>query len=194
MANPINKPITQDSHTIWQNNNRNPERPSEKTSLPQENTQKRNDSVTINYHQEVSMTYQSSLTIQTGDPQDQYNLLRELVTNMLREQGIDFKIANGDQSIDISEISQEDASALVADDGYFGIEQTSDRIVDFAIAMAGGDTSRLAAIKEGVENGFNEALEAFGGTLPEISHDTYDAIMDKLDAWAERDSTEEASK
>jgi hypothetical protein len=193
MANPINKPVIQDSHTIWQHNSRNLERLSEKTSLPQENTQKRNDSVTINYHQEVSMTYQSSLTIQTGDPQDQYNLLRELVTNMFKEQGIDFKIANGDQSIDISEISQEDASALVADDGYFGIEQTSDRIVDFAIAMAGGDTSRLAAIKEGVENGFNEALEAFGGTLPEISHDTYDAIMDKLDAWAERDSTEEAS-
>ena len=193
MANPINKSAIQDSHTLWQHNSRNLERPSEKTSLPQENTQKRNDSVTINYHQEVSMTYQSSLTIQTGDPQDQYNLLRELVTNMLKEQGIDFKIANGDQSIDISEISPEDASALVADDGYFGIEQTSDRIVDFAIAMAGGDTSRLAAIKEGVENGFNEALEVFGGTLPEISHNTYDAIMDKLDAWAERDSTEEAS-
>ncbi len=193
MANPINKSAIQDSHTLWQHNSRNLERPSEKTSLPQENTQKRNDSVTINYHQEVSMTYQSSLTIQTGDPQDQYNLLRELVTNMLKEQGIDFKIANGDQSIDISEISPEDASALVADDGYFGIEQTSDRIVDFAIAMAGGDTSRLAAIKEGVENGFNEDLEVFGGTLPEISHNTYDAIMDKLDAWAERDSTEEAS-
>ncbi len=193
MTNPINKSVIQDSHTLWQHNSKNLEQPSEKTSLPQENTQKRNDSVTINYHQEVSMTYQSSLTIQTSDPQDQYNLLRELVTNMLREQGIEFQIANGDQSIDISEISQKDASALVADDGYFGIEQTSDRIVDFAIAMAGDDTSRLAAIKEGVENGFNEALEAFGGSLPEISHDTYDAIMDKLDAWAERDSTEKAS-
>ena len=38
--------------------------------------------------------------------------------------------------IDISTISQEEAVELVADDGYFGIEQTSDRIVDFAIAAA----------------------------------------------------------
>lgn len=193
MANTISNQAHLDPHILKQHNNKNIDRLAEKKAGPQEPVQKPTDSVTIDYRQEVSMTYESSLTIQTGDTQDQYNLLRGLVTNMLKEQGIDFKISIGDQEIDISTISQEEAIELVADDGYFGIEQTSDRIVDFAIAAAGGDTSKLAVIKEGVEKGFSDALEAFGGTLPDISYDTFDAVMEKLDAWAEVDSTEEAS-
>ena len=193
MANSVSNKAHLDPHILKQHNNKNLDRLAEKKQETQEPATKSTDSVTINYHQEVSMTYESSLTIQTGDTQDQYNLLRGLVTNMLKEQGIDFKVANGDQEIDISTISQEEAIELVSDDGYFGIEQTSDRIVDFAIAAAGGDTSKLAVIKEGVEKGFSDALEAFGGTLPDISYDTFDAVMEKLDAWAEVDSTEEAS-
>ncbi len=193
MANTISNQAHLDPHSLKQHNNKNQDRLAEKQALKQEPAPVKIDSVTINYHKEVSVTYESSLTIQTGDTQDQYNLLRGLVTNMLKEQGIDFKIANGNQEIDISTISQEEATALVADDGYFGIEQTSDRIVDFAIAVAGNDPSKLAAIKEGVEKGFSEALEAFGGTLPDISYSTYDAVMEKLDAWAEVDSPDETS-
>ena len=86
---------------------------------------------------------------------------------------------------DLSEYSIcKDAQAMIAEDGYFGVEQTSDRIVDFAIGIAGGDPSRLDAILAGVEQGFNEALEAFGGWLPDISYQTYDAVLAKLDAWA----------
>ena len=192
MANSINNQAYLNPQSLQQHNSTNLDRLAAKRSHQLEAVQEKTDSVTIDYHQEVSMTYESSLTIQTGDTQDQYNLLRGLVANMLKEQGIDFKIANGDETIDISEISQEDAVALVSDDGYFGIDKTSDRIVDFAIATAGGDISKLAAIKEGVEKGFGEALDAFGGTLPDISYDTYDAIMEKLDAWAGVTGAEEA--
>lgn len=163
-----------------------------KTSLAQEPKGNKNDSgqqksamdtVTLQQNQETHETYSSTLT--PGQVADKsYEMLRKLVTSMLEEQGIDFKVATGTSSIDISTISQEEAQELVADDGYFGIEQTSDRIVDLAIAIAGGDVSRLDAVKEGVEAGFNEALEAFGGTLPDISYDTYDAVLEKLDAWA----------
>jgi hypothetical protein len=112
-------------------------------------------------------------------------MLRGLVLNMLKEQGIDFKIATGDGEIDLSTISQADAQKLIAEDGYFGVDQTSDRIVNFAIAAAGSDPSRLDAIKAGVEKGFKEAQKAFGGSLPDISYDTYNAIMNKLDTWAQ---------
>jgi hypothetical protein len=61
------------------------------------------------------------------------------------------------------------------------------------MGIAGGDHSRLDAIKEGVEKGFNEALEAFGGWLPDISYDTYDAVMNKLDTWAESNSAQQVS-
>ncbi len=153
----------------------------------------KNDSVTLNQNSNVSMTYSSSLTIQSGDAQQQYSLLRELVTSMLREQGIDFKIAAGDQEIDLNTVSQEEAVELIADDGYFGVEQTSDRIFEFAVSVAGNDPSRLDAIKEGVEKGFNDAFEAFGGWLPEISYDTLDTVMSKLDAWAEAGSPQQES-
>jgi len=32
------------------------------------------------------------------------------------------------------------------------------------------------------------ALESFGGSLPEISYQTHDAVMEKLDEWAGVDS------
>jgi hypothetical protein len=128
------------------------------------------------------------MTLQ-GTQNDGFDLLRGLVMNMFKEQGLTMKVLLGNeetgvQEINLEEITQEEAAELVADDGYFGVEQTSDRIVDFAIGIAGGDPARIDAMKAGVEQGFNDALEAFGGWLPDISYNTYDAVMDKLDAWA----------
>ena len=123
------------------------------------------------------------MTLQ-GGKNDGFDLLRGLVMNILEEQGVDTKIAMEGGEIDLNSLSQEDAQALIADDGYFGVEQTSDRIVNLAIGIAGGDATRLDAIKEGVEKGFQEALDAFGGWLPDISHQTIDAVMEKLDEWA----------
>jgi len=193
MANTISNQAHLNPQELQRHNNKNLERLDAKHTEQQKSNEQNPDSVTITHNQEVSVTYSSTLTIQTGESQDQYNLLRGLVTNMLKEQGIDFKIANGDQEINISELSQEEAVELVAEDGYFGVKQTSDRIFEFAIGIAGGDPTRLDAIKEGIEDGFNEALKAFGGTLPDISYDTYDAVMEKLDAWAEVDSPEQES-
>jgi hypothetical protein len=115
---------------------------------------------------------------------DGYDLLRGLVLNIFKEQGIDYKIATDNSEIDISTVTPEEAQELIADDGYFGVEKTSERIFNFAVGMAGGDPSRINTIREGVENGFQEALDAFGGWLPDISYDTYDAVMKKLDDWA----------
>jgi hypothetical protein len=50
--------------------------------------------------------------------------------------------------------------------------------------MAGGDPAQIDAIRQGVEKGFQEALDAFGGWLPDISYKTYDTVMQKLDDWA----------
>lgn len=119
-----------------------------------------------------------------GLASDGYDQLRSYVVSLLEEQNVETKIQIGDEEIDLSQIDSEQAAALVADDGYFGVEQTADRIVDFSIALAGNDPSRLAAIREGIEKGFNDALEAFGGWLPDISYQTFDAIQEKLDNWA----------
>ena len=76
------------------------------------------------------------------------------------------------------------AQADIAEDGYWGVEQTSDRIVDFAKALCGGDPDKIEEMKEAFEKGFKQAQETWGGELPEISQRTYDAVFEKFDAWA----------
>ncbi|WP_429884576.1 hypothetical protein [Geoalkalibacter halelectricus] len=115
----------------------------------------------------------------------QFELLRQLVAKTLGEQGAAFSVAINGEDKGISDLTPEDAQKLIAEDGYFGVDQTSQRIVDFAIGLAGNDPSKLDQILAGVERGFNEAAQAFGGSLPEISYQTLDAIREKLDAWVE---------
>ncbi len=141
------------------------------------------DYVSLHGESAVSVTYNSTLTL--NSPEDgKYAAMRSLVASLLKQQGVDSKFSVGDTEYDIAELSPEEAGELVADDGYFGVEQTSERIFQFAVGIAGGDPSRLEAIKQGVEQGFQEAFEAFGNWLPEISYKTRDAVMQKLDDWA----------
>lgn len=150
------------------------------------------DKVTLSYSSESVMTYDSSMTLQ-GNKGDGFDLMRGLVLNMFKEQGIDYKIATGDSEIDISTITPEEAQDLVADDGYFGVDKTSQRIFDLAVGIAGGDPARLDAIRAGVEQGFQEAYEAMGDWLPDISYKTYDAVMQKLDDWAGVDNSQQSN-
>ncbi|MEN8189414.1 MAG: hypothetical protein ABFS19_06165 [Thermodesulfobacteriota bacterium] len=188
MANAISELAHINPHALRQHNNKHLQQA--ENGLPSEGTTAGNiyndanfDQVTIDYKVEASVTYSSSLTVdRTADTA--YALLRGLVVDTLREQGIEFQIQTGDKEIDISQLSPEKAQELIAEEGYFGVEQTSERIVDFAIGLAGNDRGRLDVIREGVEKGFNDALEAFGGWLPDISYETYDAVMAKLDDWA----------
>ncbi|MCP4720186.1 MAG: hydrogenase-4 component G, partial [Desulfobacteraceae bacterium] len=81
----------------------------------------------------------------------------------------------------ISELSIDEANELIKDDGYFGINKTSQRIIDFVIKGAGNDIERLKAGREGVLRGFSEAGDAWGGDLPDISHKTIERTIKALD-------------
>ena len=82
----------------------------------------------------------------------------------------------------IGQLSQDEASALVAEDGFFGISQTSARIADFVINGAGDDLSKLQAGRSGMLQGFSEAEKLWGGKLPEISYTTMQKALEKVDA------------
>jgi hypothetical protein len=75
------------------------------------------------------------------------------------------------------------ASDSLSEDGENGIKAVSDRIVDFAKAISGGDRSKYETLKSAIEEGFTQAKDALGGYLPEISEKTYDAVIEKLDKW-----------
>ena len=82
-------------------------------------------------------------------------------------------------SADVKAQAQKD----IADDGYWGVEQTSDRIVDFAKALSGGDSEKADKMIAAFKKGFEQATKSWGKTLPDISQRTYDAVMKKFDAW-----------
>ena len=82
----------------------------------------------------------------------------------------------------LTEITPDEATELVAEDGYFGVDQTSKRLANFVIKGGGDDLQRLQAGREGIVQGFNEAEEIWGGKLPEISYQTLDKALSMIDA------------
>jgi hypothetical protein len=81
----------------------------------------------------------------------------------------------------ISELSAEKANELISGDGYFGVDKTSQRIIDFVIKGAGEDIDRLRAGREGILKGFAEAEKVWGGKLPDISYETLAKSLDSID-------------
>lgn len=135
-----------------------------------------------------------------ADQEARLNSLKSLVEKVITKQGQTFAWANasnedllndssfwnairtGNFTVDAETAAQ--AQADIADDGYWGVAQTSDRLVDFAKALTGGDSSKIESMRDAIKQGFEEAKKLWGGELPEISQKTYDATMEKLDAWA----------
>lgn len=119
----------------------------------------------------VDYSHQLSAERQWGP---RFEALRAYVLNVLQEQGVDTEGLAG---------SRVEAAAAIADDGYWGVEQTASRIFEFAVAQAGGDVGRLQKIRDAIDKGYGQALEAMGGWLPEISQRTIERVHAQLDAW-----------
>lgn len=88
------------------------------------------------------------------------------------------------------------AQADIAEDGYWGVEQTSDRIVDFAKALAEDDASKAEELLEAFKEGFSQATKSWGQNLPDISQKTFEAVEKKFNEWMGKteEETEEAAK
>ncbi|MBQ7832559.1 MAG: hypothetical protein IJ336_03160 [Lachnospiraceae bacterium] len=88
-------------------------------------------------------------------------------------------LASGNFTVDPATKAQ--AQADIAEDGYWGVNATSDRIVDFAVALAGDDPEKLEDMRAAFQKGFDQATKTWGGELPDISQRTYEAVMEKFD-------------
>ena len=73
----------------------------------------------------------------------------------------------------------------ISEDGYWGVKQTSERILDFATALTGGDPSQIEKMRAAFKKGYEQAEKTWGGKLPDISKQTYDAVMAGFDKMAE---------
>lgn len=121
-----------------------------------------------------------------AESEQAYSHLRQLVMDLLKRQGYSVDQISNPQlkDVEVDDIARQEASALVGPKGILGAEKTSERIVQFAIALSGGDKNKLQELKSAIDKGFKEA-EKILGELPPVSKETYNLIMDKLDRWAE---------
>ena len=96
-------------------------------------------------------------------------------------------LAKGEFQVD--EATRKEAEEAISEDGYWGVKQTSDRIVEFATSLAGDDEEALSKMKDAFLKGYEKAEEMWGGELPEISKKTYDAVLEKFDKLMEKKET-----
>ena len=126
-----------------------------------------------------------------ADQENRAASMQNLVEKLLGKQRGTFDLANSTnlaatfrQAVQFA--SPEDiakAQADIAEDGYWGVNKTSDRLVSMAIALAGGDTDKADELKNAITKGFKKATAAWGEKLPQLCQDTYDAAMKKMDDW-----------
>lgn len=125
--------------------------------------------------------------------------LRSLVEKLLLKQSNSYTIATDEEmyqllregKVEVDAQTAAQAKKDIAEDGYWGVEQTSDRIVSFAKALSGGDPDKADEMITAFIKGFKSATKAWGDTLPDICQRTYDATIEKLNNW--KNGTEDST-
>lgn len=111
--------------------------------------------------------------------------LQDIVDKLLNQQGKTYNVANGLKSLyeqlEVDPETRAQAQKDIAEDGYYGVEQTSSRIFDFAMALTGGDPDKVEEMREAFKKGYAKAEKTWGAKLPDICQNTYDAVMKKFD-------------
>lgn len=134
-----------------------------------------------------------------ADADQRLSQLKGIVEQLITKQGktsetasiwSQFRQGILDGTITVDEATAKQAQEDISEDGYWGVKQTSERILDFAKALTGGDSSKVEEMRKAIEKGFSQAAKLWGDELPEISQKTHDAVMKGLDEWAKQ-ATEE---
>ena len=112
--------------------------------------------------------------------------LQNLVNELLGKQAEKYtSLADMFKNITVDPATIAQAQEDIGEDGYWGIEQTSDRLVSMAQALSGGDATKADTLIAAMEKGFKQATEAWGEDLPDICRQTVDAATEKLNKWKE---------
>ena len=80
-----------------------------------------------------------------------------------------------DGKVTVDAAAKAKAQEDISEDGYWGVKQTSERLFDFASALAGDNVEMMEKMQKAMDKGFGQATKTWGKELPSISKDTYDA-------------------
>ena len=153
--------------------------------------EKSNATETVKPNKNNGIDREAIIAQMKADTEARMNQMQDLVRNMMQGQGnalaqsddIWSFLASGDYTV--TEAAKLQAQEDISENGYWGVEQTSQRILDFAKALSGGDVSKADMLLDAFKKGYEEATGAWGKELPEISKKTYEAVEEKFAAWKE---------
>lgn len=158
----------------------------EETGVVYEHSQKTTDSSKKIYTPNTALVNQLK-----ADAEARTSQLRSLVEQMMTKQSTAYGQANdiwqflrsGNYKVDPATRLQ--AQKDISEDGYWGVKQTSERILSFATALTGGDPDKIEEMRAAFEKGYKQAEKTWGGSLPSICQETYKAVFAGFDKMAE---------
>ncbi len=149
------------------------------------------------YEKETASKQKAAYSVNKMSSQDREALVRQLkadqearqqklvsiVQNMMSGQAQAYGNAGGSSlwrnlaggNFKVDPATRAQAQKDIAEDGYWGVKQTSQRLFDFASALAGDDVEKMKEMQAAMEKGFQKAAKAWGGELPGICQDTINA-------------------
>jgi len=127
-----------------------------------------------------------------ADAEARKSNLLSLVKSMMGKQASAFSIANGNNedamwrflasgNFQVDAATKAQAQKDISEDGYWGVKQTSQRLFDFASALAGDDVDKMKEMQAAMMKGFKQATGAWGKELPSICQQTIDAANQLFD-------------
>ena len=123
------------------------------------------------------------------DLDNQMSRFTNMMMKTFQKQGITANQANGNDfwkmiasgNFTVDSQTRAEAQEAISENGYWGVSQTSQRIFDFAYALAGDDVDKMKEMQAAVEKGFQQAGAAWGGELPSICGNTHTAVSKLFD-------------
>ena len=107
--------------------------------------------------------------------EDQRQSLINMVQKMMDTQAGKSKVANSSIiSGTVTEEARRKAAEDISEDGYWGAKQTSQRLFDFASALAADDVEKMKKMQEAMNKGIGQAAAKLGG-LNSLGQQTQDA-------------------
>lgn len=131
------------------------------------------------------VTYQPPKKLSTEQKnaisEQQSAAFQQMLVSMLGKQGEAYNFSMGAKKAETQQLSG--AAAAIGPGGAYSVEAVATRILDMAKSLAGGDTSKIALLRDAVEKGFKAAGVELGGKLPSICNDTHKEVMKRFDEW-----------
>lgn len=124
-----------------------------------------------------------------ADYENQIPRFRKMMYQMLEKQGIQSMMAGDDDDVwrliasgnfKVDAQTKAEAKAAIAEDGYWSVKQTSQRIFEFMKALAGDDKNLADMFLGAFEKSYSDVINHFGKT-PDITKQTYNAVIEMIE-------------